>query len=342
MDLAFMADSFLRLLGGVPLTLKLAFTSVALGLALALALVALTRQPIAPLGWIAHAYVFVFRGTPLLVQVFLIYYGLGQFKPLLQDYGIWWLFREPYYCALVALTLNTAAYTAEIVRGGLQSVRPGPSRRRGVRHVRVTLYWRIIAPLGVCQAPPAYGSEVILMIKATSLASTITLMNHRRRPQADLRELPGDRSLPVRRVHLSDDQLHHDGHIPAHRAMGRAGPQGLPTANPEERLSSRVFVADGLKRGRAGKKALEVGCRRVGRCAFDGSIAPPHRDQAWSDARHRPEPPICVSTRGSRKMWLISSISSQARRGTCPSLARGRDGAMLEMSSIRAILPGPR
>ena len=177
MDLAFMADSFLRLLGGVPLTLKLAFTSVALGLALALALVALTRQPIAPLGWISHAYVFVFRGTPLLVQVFLIYYGLGQFRPVLQDYGIWWLFREPYYCALVALTLNTAAYTAEIVRGGLQSVPAGAiEAARAFGMSGVTLYWRIIAPLGVRQALPAYGSEVILMIKATSLASTITLM----------------------------------------------------------------------------------------------------------------------------------------------------------------------
>jgi octopine/nopaline transport system permease protein len=177
MDLAFMADSFVRLLGGVPLTLKLAFSSVAIGLAMALMLVALMRQPIAPLSWVAHAYVFVFRGTPLLVQVFLIYYGLGQFRPVLQDYGMWWLFREPYYCALVALTLNTAAYTAEIVRGGLQSVSAGAiEAARAFGMSGVTLYWRIIAPLGVRQALPAYGSEVILMIKATSLASTITLM----------------------------------------------------------------------------------------------------------------------------------------------------------------------
>jgi octopine/nopaline transport system permease protein len=177
MDLAFMADSFVRLLGGVPLTLKLASSSVSIGLAMALMLVALMRQPVAPLGWIAHAYVFVFRGTPLLVQVFLIYYGLGQFRPALQEYGIWWLFREPYYCALVALTLNTAAYTAEILRGGLQSVPAGAiEAARAFGMSGVTLYWRIIAPLGLRQALPAYGSEVILMIKATSLASTITLM----------------------------------------------------------------------------------------------------------------------------------------------------------------------
>jgi len=172
-----MTDSFLRLLGGVPLTLQLAFSSIALGLALALVLVALMRQPIAPLGWIAHSYVFVFRGTPLLVQVFLIYYGLGQFRPFFQDYGLWWLFRDPYHCALLALTLNTAAYTAEIVRGGLQSVPAGAiEAARAFGMSGVTLYRRVIAPLGFRQALPAYGSEIILMIKATSLASTITLM----------------------------------------------------------------------------------------------------------------------------------------------------------------------
>jgi octopine/nopaline transport system permease protein len=177
MDFQFMADSFVRLLGGIPLTLKLASSSIALGLALALALVALMRQPITPLGWIAHSNVFVFRGTPLLVQVFLIYYGLGQFRPFFQDYGLWWLFRDPYHCALMALTLNTAAYTAEIVRGGLQSVPAGAiEAARAFGMSGLTLHWRIIAPLGFRQALPAYGSEIIIMIKATSLASTITLM----------------------------------------------------------------------------------------------------------------------------------------------------------------------
>jgi octopine/nopaline transport system permease protein len=177
MDVQFITDSFLRLLGGIPLTLKLAFSSIGLGLALALVLVALMRQPIRPLGWLAHGYVFVFRGTPLLVQVFLIYYGLGQFRPFFQDYGLWWLFRDPYHCALLALTLNTGAYTAEILRGGLQSVPAGAvEAARAFGMSGMTLYWRIIAPLGFRQALPAYASEIILMIKATSLASTITLM----------------------------------------------------------------------------------------------------------------------------------------------------------------------
>ena len=177
MDFQFMADSFVRLLGGIPLTLKLASSSIALGLALALALVALMRQPISPLSWIAHSYVFVFRGTPLLVQIFLIYYGLGQFRPFFQDYGVWWLFRDPYHCALMALTLNTAAYTAEILRGGLQSVPTGAiEAARAFGMSGMTLYWHIIAPLGFRQALPAYGNEMVIMIKATSLASTITLL----------------------------------------------------------------------------------------------------------------------------------------------------------------------
>lgn len=177
MDLAFMAESFVRLLGGIPLTLRLAFSAVTLGFVLAGLMVVMMRQPFPPLAWIAHAYVFVFRGTPLLVQVFLIYYGLGQFRPVLQEWGIWWLFRDPYYCALLALTLNTAAYSAEIVRGGLQSVPAGAvEAARAFGMSGVTLYRRIIGPIALRQALPAYTSEVILMVKATSLASTITLM----------------------------------------------------------------------------------------------------------------------------------------------------------------------
>ena len=119
MDLAFMWDAFLTLMGGVPLTLNLAFTSVALGAILAMLLALMRMSRIKVLDWPAQGYVFVFRGTPLLVQIFLIYYGLGQFRPTLQAWGLWTFFREPYWCAVLALTLNTAAYASEIIRGGL-------------------------------------------------------------------------------------------------------------------------------------------------------------------------------------------------------------------------------
>jgi len=118
-DFASLWDTRTRLLTGAPLTLKLASGSVALGAVLALLLTAMRMSPVAVLSWLARIYVFVFRGTPLLVQIFLIYYGLGQFRPTLQELGLWTFVREPYWCALAALTLNTAAYSNEIVRGGL-------------------------------------------------------------------------------------------------------------------------------------------------------------------------------------------------------------------------------
>jgi octopine/nopaline transport system permease protein len=177
MDFAFLASSFLRLIDGVPLTLQLAFSSTALGFVLAVLLAAMMRHRLRPVGWIADGFVFVFRGTPLLVQIFLIYYGLGQFRPALDEIGVWWFFRSPYYCALLALTLNTAAYGAEIVRGGLQSVPAGQiEAARAFGMSGLTLYRRIVAPIALRQALPAYGNEIILMIKATSLVSTITLM----------------------------------------------------------------------------------------------------------------------------------------------------------------------
>jgi octopine/nopaline transport system permease protein len=177
MDLAFMWETFLRLLEGLPLTLNLTFTSVALGAILAM-LVALMRMAgIGLLDWIGRTYVFVFRGTPLLVQIFLIYYGLGQFRPTLQEWGLWAFFREPYWCAILALTLNTGAYASEIIRGGLQSVPHGQvEAARACGMSRVLLFRRIVFPIAVRQALPAYGNEIILMVKATSLASIITMM----------------------------------------------------------------------------------------------------------------------------------------------------------------------
>jgi octopine/nopaline transport system permease protein len=177
MDFVFMKDTFLSLLSGVPLTLNLAFTSVALGAILAMILALMRMSGYRVLDWPAQAYVFVFRGTPLLVQIFLIYYGLGQFRPYLDAWGLWTFFREPYWCAILAFTLNTAAYASEIIRGGLQAVPHNQvEAARACGMSRLLLFRRIIFPIAVRQALPAYGSELILMVKATSLASVITMM----------------------------------------------------------------------------------------------------------------------------------------------------------------------
>lgn len=176
MDWGFLAETWLALLAGLPLTLRLAAASIACGAvgALLLAAARLSGNPF--LDGPARLYVFVFRGTPLLVQIFLIYYGLGQFRPSLQALNIWWFFREPYWCALTALALNTAAYGSEIVRGGILSVPFGQVEAgRACGMGRATLLRRVVAPIALRQALPGYANEMILMVKATSLASVITL-----------------------------------------------------------------------------------------------------------------------------------------------------------------------
>ncbi|HZG28836.1 MAG TPA: ABC transporter permease [Ensifer sp.] len=175
-DPGFFLEIIPRLLAGLPLTLKLAGTSVFLGFILALAL-ALAQQREKPLVVLPiRAFVAVFRGTPLLVQIFLIYYGLGQFRPTLQTLGLWWLFREPYWCAILALSLNTAAYGSEILRGAIRNVPRGLSEAaQALGLSRVLTLRLVVLPLALRQALPAYSNEIILMVKGTSLASIITL-----------------------------------------------------------------------------------------------------------------------------------------------------------------------
>ena len=176
MDFAFLAEVTQRLLAGVPLMLQLAAVSIGLGAALAICLALMRVSKIAPLDWFARAYVFVFRGTPLLVQIFLIYYGLSQFLEIRGGF-LWPFLREPYWCAILALTLNTAAYGAEILRGGLQSVPFGQiEAARACGMSGPLLFRRVIWPIALRQALPSYGNEIILMTRATALASIITLM----------------------------------------------------------------------------------------------------------------------------------------------------------------------
>ena len=171
----FLLDTLRRLLAGVPLTLQLAACSLALGGLLALALALLSRWNRVA-GLVTRSYIFVFRGSPLLVQIFLVYYGLGQF-PALRQSILWPFLRQPWWCALLALSLNTAAYGAEVIRGGLLAVPKGQIEAGRVCGMSTPgLYRRVILPLALRQALPAYGNEIIIMVKSTSLASVITLM----------------------------------------------------------------------------------------------------------------------------------------------------------------------
>lgn len=176
MDWTFLQETFVSLVSAVPLTLLLAANSIAFGAILAVGIAVARFSATAPLRWLAQAYVFVFRGTPLLVQIFIIYYGLSQF-PAIRHSLLWPVLREPYWCAVLALALNTAAYASEIVRGGLLSVPFGQvEAARACGMSRFMIFRRITLPLGVRQALPGYGNEMISMVKATSLASIITLM----------------------------------------------------------------------------------------------------------------------------------------------------------------------
>ena len=167
------------LIKATPLTLLLTAVAGAFGLAIG-TLVALARlSGRRLLSMPAYVFTFVFRGTPLLVQIYLVYYGLGQVLPgtWLRHSFLWPVLREPYWCAIIALSMNTGAYASEIIRGGILSVPHGQiEAARACGMSRLTQFRRIVMPLAIRQALPAYGTEIILMVKATSLASIITLM----------------------------------------------------------------------------------------------------------------------------------------------------------------------
>ncbi|MBT9430556.1 ABC transporter permease [Candidatus Symbiopectobacterium endolongispinus] len=176
MDATFFYETFLEIIPGIPLTLQLAVGSVLLGFFLALTLAAMQLSGNRLLQSVARLYVLFFRGTPLLVQLFLIYYGLGQFS-WVRESVLRPILREPYWCALLSLTLCTGAYASEIIRGGLLSVPAGQieaARACGMPSWKI--FTRIVFPLAIRQVLPAYGNELISMIKSTSLASIITLM----------------------------------------------------------------------------------------------------------------------------------------------------------------------
>jgi octopine/nopaline transport system permease protein len=125
----------------------------------------------------AYGYSYLFRGTPLLVQIFIIYYGLGQIEWLRSTF-LWVILKEPYWCAIIAFALNTGAYTSEILRSAFQTIKPGiieAGKSLGISS-KIILY-KIQIPVAIRQSLPAYGNEIILMMKGTSLASTVTLMD---------------------------------------------------------------------------------------------------------------------------------------------------------------------
>jgi octopine/nopaline transport system permease protein len=174
-DLSLIADNVPKIALGAGLTLQLLFLSLVIGSMLGVGAVLMRISGLPVLAWPSFAYSYVFRGTPMLVQIFLIYYGLSQFEGV-RNSMLWPILREPYWCAIIALSLNCGAYTAEILRGGIQGVDHGlheAGRALGLtprqRFVHVT------APIAARLALPAYGNEMISLLKGTALVSMITM-----------------------------------------------------------------------------------------------------------------------------------------------------------------------
>ena len=177
MDIDLMINSFPKLLSATLITLKLLSASLILGLFIGLGFAILRMNNNKLINKFAYGYSYVFRGTPLLVQIFIIYFGLGQIEYLRTTF-LWVVLKEPYWCAIIAFSLNTGAYTSEILRSAFQTIKPGyleAGRSLGIPSK--IIFTKIQIPIAIKQSLPAYGNEIILMLKGTSLASTVTLMD---------------------------------------------------------------------------------------------------------------------------------------------------------------------
>ena len=177
MDFELMIDSFPKLLNAAVVTLKLLSVSLIVGLFIGLLFAILRLNKNIFINKFAYGYSYVFRGTPLLVQILIIYFGLGQIESLRSSF-LWVILKEPYWCAIIAFALNTGAYTSEILRSAFQTIKPGiieAGKSLGISNK--IIFYKVQIPIAIRQSLPAYGNEIILMLKGTSLASTVTLMD---------------------------------------------------------------------------------------------------------------------------------------------------------------------
>ncbi|MGL3827814.1 ABC transporter permease [Candidatus Pelagibacter communis] len=177
MDLDLILNSLPKLLPAALVTLKLLISSLIIGLFIGLGFAILRLNKNVLINKFAYGYSYLFRGTPLLVQIFIIYYGLAQIEYLRSTF-LWTIIKEPYWCAIIAFSLNTGAYTSEILRSAFQTIKIGvieAGKSLGISNK--IIFYKIQIPIAIRQSLPAYGNEIILMLKGTSLASTVTLMD---------------------------------------------------------------------------------------------------------------------------------------------------------------------
>jgi len=167
-----------RMVEGLFITIQLVVFSIFFGGLLAIPLALARMSTSVVVQGFAFGYVYFFRGTPLLGQMFLLYYGAGQFVEQLESLHLWWFFREAYNCVLLTFILNTTAYQAEIYKTAIEAI------PRGQREAAETLglkkgltFWKIIFPQAMITALRPLGNEIILMIKASAVASLVTVFD---------------------------------------------------------------------------------------------------------------------------------------------------------------------
>jgi len=174
MDL--MIESLPRLLNATKFTIELTLLSLFFGIFVGVFFAILRTSKNKIFYYISYYYSYIFRGTPILVQIFIIYFGLGQVEWIRESF-LWIVLKEPYSCAILAFTLNTGAYSSEIFRSAFETINKGVlEAAEGLGLNKINTFFKIKLPIAIKQSLPAYGNEMILMVKGTSLVSAITLM----------------------------------------------------------------------------------------------------------------------------------------------------------------------
>jgi octopine/nopaline transport system permease protein len=170
-------ESFPKLINATKLTIQLTFLSLFFGIFVGAFFALLRTSKNKFFYYVSYYYSYIFRGTPLLVQIFIIYFGLAQVEWIRESF-LWIFLKEPYACAILAFTLNTGAYSSEIFRSAFETINKGIlEAAEGLGINKINIFFKIKLPIAIKQSLPAYGNEMILMLKGTSLASTVTLLD---------------------------------------------------------------------------------------------------------------------------------------------------------------------
>ncbi len=178
MDMELLIKYGPKMFDGLLVTLQLVSVSLLLGGVLSLPIATMRLSSNKFFRGISYAYVYFFRGSPLIAQLFLVYFGAGQLRPFLQDVGLWGFFRDAWYCTIFVFSLNTAAYQAEILRGGIQAIHIG--QREAAKSMGLgpfVTFFKVILPQALISSLRPYGNEVILMIKGSAIASVVTIFD---------------------------------------------------------------------------------------------------------------------------------------------------------------------